>query len=142
VKAVLVGVISVALLRFGFVAGWRDAGRHLALAGQPDAPRRVQAPARKAHRSAADLVEYFRERGLPCTAKPGPRLFAPGKATELLEVEGDGWHAAVYEFDKDKDAEELARMEKTGREPVYRNHNVVLRVIEGKDKVLPVFKQF
>jgi hypothetical protein len=132
----------VALLRFGFVAGWRDAGRHLAHAGPAEAPRRAQPAAKSARRTAAELVEYFHQRGLPCTAKPGPRLFAPSKATELLEVEGEGWHAAVYEFDKDKDAEELARMERTGREPVYRNHNVVLRVIEGKDKVLPVFKQF
>jgi hypothetical protein len=143
VKTVVLLLLAVGLLRIGFTAGWKDAGRRLG-----DAPTRAEVPSkarpanRKAKRTAADVVEYFRDMGLRCTAVPGSGVFAPSKARDLLDVEGEGWHVALYQFDNDGDAERLARLEQTPEHPTIRNHNLVLRVIEGKDEVLSAFRHF
>lgn len=144
-KVIVLLVLSFLVLRFGFERGWRDAGHRLAQSGMAEPPSPPQAPrppARRTHRTAEELVEHFREAGLDCKAVPGSRTFAPSRATALLDVEGDGWHAAVYEFRNDTDAEELARLERKGEQPVHRNHNLVLRVLEGEQRVLPSFKEF
>lgn len=143
VKTLVVVVAAGALLRIGFVAGWKDAGHRLPPdASQAETPRKAHPPSKKAKRTAADVVEHFRDLGLRCTAVQGSSVFAPSKAKELLDVEGDGWHVALYQFDNDRDAEHLARLEQTADHPVVRNRNLVMRVIEGKDEVLTAFRRF
>jgi hypothetical protein len=142
-KAVLLLAGAILLLRFGYRLGWEVAGDRLSKpAAAQMAPKHPRPPARKGRLSADDLVEYFRATGMDCTATPGPRVFAPGKASALLDVAGQGWHVALYQFDNDKDAERYVTLEKPGEHPVHRKRNLVLKVIEGEDRVLQAFRQF